>query len=157
MATMLTSRPFHFTVDPSRGRPSRPARRSIGLSRRNDHGSAKLWPEVIVSDNTLNVHVSRLRAALGDTKRPHRLLKSVSRAGFMVVATPTPKRVAPVHGLRVSGDKSRFVRDVTIPDGSVFEPGEAFEKIWEIQNLGSRGSGKAGPSGEWVRLGVRAV
>jgi DNA-binding winged helix-turn-helix (wHTH) protein len=115
---------------------------------RKEEIHAMLWPEIIVSDNTLNVHVSRLRAALGDTKRRHRLLKSVSGAGFMVMATPTPKRVAPEQSHRVSGDKSRFVRDVTIPDGSVFEPGEAFEKIWEIQNLGSM---------EWKSRSIRRV
>jgi hypothetical protein len=36
-----------------------------------------------------------------------------------------------------SGDKSRFIRDVTIPDGSILQPGERFEKVWEIQNVGS--------------------
>ncbi len=109
---------------------------------------AVLWPATKVSDNTLNVHVSRLRATLGDTKRPHRLLKSVSRAGFMAVATPPPGRVAPVQRQRVRGDQSRFVRDVTIPDGAIFEPGEVFEKVWEIQNLGSR---------EWEGRSIRRV
>jgi DNA-binding Xre family transcriptional regulator len=33
-------------------------------------------------------------------------------------------------------DHSAFVRDVTIPDGSVFQAGAVFEKTWEIQNLG---------------------
>lgn len=33
-------------------------------------------------------------------------------------------------------DFSGFVRDVTIPDGSMVGPEEEFEKIWEIQNLG---------------------
>ncbi len=33
-------------------------------------------------------------------------------------------------------DFSGFVRDITIPDDSMVGPGEEFEKIWEIQNLG---------------------
>lgn len=35
------------------------------------------------------------------------------------------------------GDGSRFIRDVTIPDGSKIEIGERFTKKWEIQNIGS--------------------
>lgn len=35
------------------------------------------------------------------------------------------------------GDGSSFIADVTIPDGTVVEPGEQFVKVWEIQNTGS--------------------
>jgi hypothetical protein len=33
-------------------------------------------------------------------------------------------------------DASEFVRDVTIPDGTIMKPGQDFEKVWEIQNVG---------------------
>lgn len=101
---------------------------------------AALWPDTHVTANTLNVLVHRLRLALGDAKKPHKLLKAFPRIGFMIVATPLPRRVAPVSTSKPArniGDGSRFVRDVTIPDGSIFGPGEPFEKIWEIQNVGS--------------------
>ncbi|MDJ0755688.1 MAG: NBR1-Ig-like domain-containing protein [Ardenticatenaceae bacterium] len=41
--------------------------------------------------------------------------------------------------------RTRFVADVTVPDDTVFEPGETFEKIWRISNAGSCewGSGAA--------------
>jgi hypothetical protein len=32
---------------------------------------------------------------------------------------------------------SKFVEDVTIPDGTVFKPGEKFTKVWRIQNTGT--------------------
>lgn len=35
------------------------------------------------------------------------------------------------------GDASEFIRDVTIPDGSYIKVGQDFEKIWEIQNVGT--------------------
>jgi hypothetical protein len=37
----------------------------------------------------------------------------------------------------VPGDASEFVRDVTIADGTIFEPGEEFEKAWELRNVGT--------------------
>jgi DNA-binding winged helix-turn-helix (wHTH) protein len=106
---------------------------------RKEEISATLWPpNTSVSDNTLSVHVRRLRITLGDTKRPYRWLKAFPRMGYMLVATPqrrhplsaTEKRAAP-------GDRSRFVRDVSLPDGTIMPPGERFEKVWEIQNVGS--------------------
>jgi hypothetical protein len=45
-----------------------------------------------------------------------------SRTGAMV----------PLH----PGDKSRFVRDVTVPDGTTLRPNQPFEKVWEIMNAG---------------------
>lgn len=98
---------------------------------------AALWPDTKVSANTLNVHIRRLRVALGDTKSPPRLVKSVPRMGYLLVATPQPRR-GPAHSEKTPvTDKSRFIRDVTIPDGAIMAPGERFEKIWEIQNVGS--------------------
>ncbi len=35
------------------------------------------------------------------------------------------------------GDKSTFVRDVSIPDGTPVMPGERFVKTWESQNIGN--------------------
>jgi len=32
---------------------------------------------------------------------------------------------------------SKFVADVTIPDGTVMKPGEKFRKIWRVQNTGT--------------------
>lgn len=42
-------------------------------------------------------------------------------------ATPTP----------VCSSALRFVEDVTIPDGTVVEPGESLDKRWRVENVGS--------------------
>jgi len=34
-------------------------------------------------------------------------------------------------------DNSEFVMDVTVPDDSVFQPGDRMDKIWRIKNIGS--------------------
>lgn len=34
-------------------------------------------------------------------------------------------------------DRSEFIADVTIPDGTIMKPGEEFTKIWEIRNSGN--------------------
>ena len=34
-------------------------------------------------------------------------------------------------------DKSKFICDVTIPDGTIVKVNQKFTKIWEIQNVGS--------------------
>jgi hypothetical protein len=34
-------------------------------------------------------------------------------------------------------DSSEFIRDVTIPDGSILDPGQEFVKTWEIRNAGN--------------------
>jgi hypothetical protein len=36
-----------------------------------------------------------------------------------------------------SGDRAFYVKDVTIPDGSVIAPGAAFRKTWKLQNGGT--------------------
>jgi hypothetical protein len=36
----------------------------------------------------------------------------------------------------VNGDRSAFVRDVSIPDGTIVAPGQVFTKTWESQNVG---------------------
>ena len=68
------------------------------------------------------------------------------------VAGPTPATVEPASAVGIpssapvpaattaSGtctDDARFVEDLTIPDGSVFTPGEAFDKRWAVRNDGT--------------------
>ena len=56
---------------------------------------------------------------------------------------PTPQSVqtgtTPPVSTRVTGctDHVRYVSDVTIPDGSVFKPGEGFVKTWRLTNDGT--------------------
>jgi ABC-type amino acid transport substrate-binding protein len=43
---------------------------------------------------------------------------------------PTPTPVACYDGMQ-------FIKDVTVPDGTVMNPGQDFDKIWRIQNTGT--------------------
>jgi len=51
-------------------------------------------------------------------------------------AQPTPT-TAPVPDARGCTNDMSYVADVTIPDGTVMDPGEAFTKTWTIRNTGT--------------------
>lgn len=51
------------------------------------------------------------------------------------INTPTYQALLP--GSTTSGDKLKFIQDVTIPDGTVFKSGDVNDKTWEIQNIGT--------------------
>ena len=62
-----------------------------------------------------------------------------------VMSIPGVIRVDPLGLLKLvdtvsvaSQDKARFISDVTVPDGTIFPPGTAFNKIWRLKNVGSR-------------------
>ncbi len=50
---------------------------------------------------------------------------------FQALALPRPVAAATLC------DWAQFVADVTVPDGTVFKPGEAFTKTWRMKNIGS--------------------
>jgi hypothetical protein len=45
--------------------------------------------------------------------------------------TPTPSDTP------IPCNLAKFITDVTIPDGTIFEPGETFTKTWRLKNVGS--------------------
>jgi uncharacterized protein YkwD len=47
---------------------------------------------------------------------------------------PTATSAAPVPACL---DEAVFVGDVTVPDGTLFKPGEAFSKTWKVKNTGT--------------------
>src|SRR5690349_12154805 len=47
-----------------------------------------------------------------------------------VAATKTTKPVS-------TCDSAAYVKDVTIPDGTIFSPGAQFTKTWRLQNIGT--------------------
>ena len=54
--------------------------------------------------------------------------------------TPTPTSTAPTPTSTIPAstcDKVQFVADVTVPDGTVFAPGAAFDKTWRLKNVGA--------------------
>jgi len=54
-------------------------------------------------------------------------------------ATPWPPTATPVPPTPTSLPclSAKFVKDITIPDGTKFSPGSSFTKTWELENTGS--------------------
>ena len=50
--------------------------------------------------------------------------------------TPIPDTATPTE-TPIPCNLARFIDDVTIPDGTEFEPGAAFTKTWSLKNIGS--------------------
>lgn len=63
--------------------------------------------------------------------RPAATNTSVS---FPTLALPTATFAAPPT---LVCDQAQFVRDVTIPDGTIFAPGATFTKTWRLKNAGT--------------------
>jgi len=55
----------------------------------------------------------------------------------MPTAQVTPTNTVPASTATQGCDKADFVADVTIPDGTQFNPGESFTKTWRLRNAGS--------------------
>lgn len=51
--------------------------------------------------------------------------------------TARPATATPVPPTPMPCNWAQFVKDVSIPDGSLFTPGAGFTKIWRIRNIGS--------------------
>lgn len=62
---------------------------------------------------------------------------SGGRTGVASAGTATTAPAAPPTGPMIDGDSSRFITDVTIPDGTRVRVGDTFVKVWEIQNAGT--------------------
>ena len=52
-------------------------------------------------------------------------------------ATPVPPTNTPVPTAVSYCDWATFIKDVTIPDGTLLSPGEVFTKTWRLQNRGT--------------------
>jgi len=66
---------------------------------------------------------------------PRRQLYFGDLAGGATLVAEDPASVDAVAA--TCTDDSEFVSDVTVPDGTTFEPGTVFRKIWRIRNSGS--------------------
>ncbi|MFG1833924.1 NBR1-Ig-like domain-containing protein [Micromonospora chersina] len=76
------------------------------------------------------VVVVALVAALGFTVRG----RSSPGGSGAVAASPSPP---PFSDALIPGDSSKFVADVTIPDGTQVKLNARFEKVWALKNVGS--------------------
>jgi hypothetical protein len=70
--------------------------------------------------------------------------QTAAAATVAALLTDAPTNAAPPGTTSTSGgpptavleDAAAFVSDVTVPDGTVFEPGETFTKTWRLRNDG---------------------
>lgn len=56
---------------------------------------------------------------------------------YIASPTPAPATKTPVPTAVSYCDWAAFVKDVTIPDGTLLSPGEVFTKTWRLQNRGT--------------------
>jgi len=56
---------------------------------------------------------------------------------FLSHATPVPATNTPVPTAVSYCDWAAFIKDVSIPDGTLLSPGEVFTKTWRLQNRGT--------------------
>jgi hypothetical protein len=55
-----------------------------------------------------------------------------------IAVTPTfPAAAVTPTGAPTGGDVAEFVADITVPDGTNYNPGEAFTKTWRLRNAGT--------------------
>jgi TolB-like protein/DNA-binding winged helix-turn-helix (wHTH) protein/cytochrome c-type biogenesis protein CcmH/NrfG len=82
-----------------------------------------VWPNVSVSDDSLVQCIRELRQALGDDE--HRLIKTVSRRGYLLDAMPHPIAVG-----TVAAERAPIVAAVTATDGL---PGGGLRRVrWSV-------------------------
>ncbi len=73
-------------------------------------------------------------------------------ASVTVAPKPTATKTATVPAACI--DDAAFVEDVTVPDGTNWAPGQAFNKIWRVRNTGTCAWG---PGDEFVFVGGEAM
>jgi hypothetical protein len=54
-----------------------------------------------------------------------------------LVLSMVPAMAYPTGASAATCDAAQFVSDVTVPDGTKFEPGTAFKKTWRLKNIGT--------------------
>src|SRR4051794_33194842 len=60
-----------------------------------DHLMARVWPGLVVEDNTIQVHISALRKALGESTGGPRYILTVPGRGYRFLADATDRSAPP--------------------------------------------------------------
>jgi hypothetical protein len=60
-----------------------------------------------------------------------------TQTSIPATVTPIPATNTPIPTAVTYCDWAAFIKDVTIPDGTQFSPGEVFTKVWRLQNRGT--------------------
>ena len=91
--------------------------------------------------------VEALKPAVTETVSPEWLTATavngtIAAYDRILTSTAAPEKqglsvAAPPHGATPPCDVMTFVADMSVPDGTVLNPGEAFRKTWRIKNSGT--------------------
>jgi len=56
---------------------------------------------------------------------------------LIISMVPAAVTASPASAAQACTDRAQFIADVTVPDGTRFEPGTAFTKVWQLKNIGT--------------------
>jgi len=54
-----------------------------------------------------------------------------------LVFSLAPALMLPTGASAATCDWAQFISDVTVPDGTKYEPGATFKKTWRLKNIGT--------------------
>src|SRR6266403_5585256 len=81
---------------------------SAGETIRKDQLMARAWPDTVVEENALRVHVAALRKALGDGQAGKRYIANIQGRGYRCIAPVMREQrqpaIAPTNGAAVRGN-----------------------------------------------------
>ncbi len=99
---------------------------------------AQLTLTALAATNTPEPTSTPAATTIAPTQAPTNtpLITDTPLAGLTPLPTNTPFSLTPIAPTQQSCDNFLFLGDVTIPDGSIMNPGEVFDKTWEVQNTG---------------------
>ncbi len=86
----------------------------------SDHADAAYWSGAVPSTQDYNIQID----ALNNTAPSY----------TMDVTIPPLEPTPPAPGCV---NRSAFVADITVPDGTPWQPNQGFNKIWRVQNIGT--------------------
>lgn len=109
----------------------------------NPYCVGQLWTVRVDGSNLQKVVDGRLITVItGEPRLPDNLVVTpvaptqVPPTPAPIVPTPTQKPVKPT-AVPVPCNLARFVKDVTVKDGTVVAPGDDFTKTWRLENAGT--------------------
>jgi hypothetical protein len=81
-----------------------------------------------------NTAIARLTAQAAQVTPTSSATPTLTPTTPVSTATPTAPPATAAPG---SIDQIEFIADITVPDGTLFNPGEGFTKIWRLKNIGN--------------------
>jgi hypothetical protein len=83
-------------------------------------------PVVVATETPTTINIVETPIPLSDSPTPQ------------LDTTPVATQLTPsISPTALACDRVRFIRDVTVPDGTVYAAGSTFTKVWELENAGS--------------------